>query len=159
MRNFNEYIDGLCREHKLIGHSDKECHFSDLTSDFGNKLKRLMHYPCVSLDTDGFVMESVEGVKYTCDQYNLYFLEHVRDTGDYVSVMQAFAQTRGIMTDFLRRMERDRRALVDPMTHFELAGTQGTRIEFKDAALYGWAVSVLVTTPFIDLLCNENFQS
>ena len=159
MTTFSQYIEALCREHALIRHTDGECHFSDLTSDFENKVKRLMHYPCVSLDTDGFVFTGGPGNKWMRDQYNLYFLEHIRDTGSYASVMEAFARTRGIMTDFLRRMERDRKACVQPMAAFELVGTEGTRIEFKDAALYGWAVSVLVPTTFNDVLCNENFNS
>ena len=62
------------------------------------------------------------------------------------------------MEDFLRRMERDRKSLVEPLTHFELAGSEGTRIEFREAALYGWAVTVLVATPFNDVLCNNNFK-
>ena len=156
---FNEYIDGLCREHAQIQHSDQECHFSDLTSDFQNKIKRQMHFPCVSIDTDGFVIEKVDGTTYIREEYNLYFLDHVRDTGNYAEVMSAFCLTREIMADFLRRMVRDKKACVQPLTHFDIAGTAGTRIEFKDAALYGWAVRVLVPNTFVDLLCNENFKS
>lgn len=158
MKQFNEYIDELCQEHRLIQHSDTECHFSDLTSDFENKLKRLIHYPCVSLDIDSFNIESIEGQKYVHMTYNLYFLNHVKDAGNYAELAYVFNQTYVIMTDFLRRMERDRKALVDPMTHFRLANTIGTRIEFREAALYGWAISVLVSIPFYDLLCNENFM-
>lgn len=158
MKQFNEYIDKLCREHRLIKHSDTECHYSDLTSDFENKLKRKMHFPCVSLDIEGFTIENVSGQKYVRMRYNLYFLNHVRDVGNYDEIVSVFNQTNVIMVDFMRRMERDRKALVDPLTHFELAETEGTRIEFREAALYGWAISVLVSTPFIDLLCNENFN-
>lgn len=158
MKQFSEYIDELCREHRLIRHSDEECHYSDLTSDFQNRMKRKMHFPCVSLDTDGFSIESVEGAKYVRERFNLYFLEHVRDAGDYAEIVSTFTRTLGIMNDFLRRFERDRKALRDPMTHFELAGAEGTRVEFREAALYGWAVSVLVSIPFIPLLCNENFN-
>lgn len=158
MKQFSEYIDDLCREHRLIKHSDSECHYSDLTSDFQNKMKRKMHFPCVSLDTDGFTIESVQGTKYVRERFNLYFLDHVRDAGDYAEIVDTFTRTLCIMNDFLRRFERDRKALRDPLTHFELAGTEGTRIEFREAALYGWAISVLVPTPFIDQLCNENFN-
>ena len=159
MTTFSQYIEGLCREHALIKHTDNECHFSDLTSDFENKLKRLMHFPCVSIDTDGFLFTGTPGNKWMRDKYNIYFLEHIRDAGNYMEVMAAFARTRNLMLDFLRRMERDRKACIQPMSAFELVGTEGTRIEFKDAALYGWAVSVLVLTPFNDVLCNENFNS
>ena len=155
---FNEYIDSLCREHRLIRHADEACHYSDMTSDFENKLKRKMNFPCVSLDTDGFVIEDVGGVKYKRERFNLYFLDHVRDAGNYDEIAGAFKRTGGIMEDFLRRMERDRKALVDPMTHFTIAGSEGTRIEFREAALYGWCISVLVPTPFIDILCNWNFK-
>lgn len=158
MRQFNEYIDNLCREHELIRHSNEACHFSDLTSDFENKLKRKMNFPCVSLDTDGFIIENVGGQKYKRERFNLYFLNHVRDAGSYDEIVKVFNTTNGIMDDFLRRMERDRKALVDPLTHFEIAGSEGTRIEFREAALYGWAVTVLVATPFNDVLCNHYFE-
>lgn len=159
MRQFSEYIDHLCREHRLVRHADEACHYSDMTSDFENKLKRKMNFPCVSLDTDGFTIENVEGSKYKREHFNLYFLDHVRDAGNYDEIMKVFNKTCVIMEDFLRRMERDKKALVDPLTHFEIAGSQGTRIEFREAALYGWCISVLVPTPFIDILCNENFKS
>ena len=158
MRKFNEYIDELCREHKLIRHADEACHYSDLTSDFENKLKRKMNFPCVSLDTDGFIMENVGGQKFKRERFNLYFLDHVRDAGNYDEIVKAFNKTVVIMEDFLRRMERDKKACVEPLTHFELAGSEGTRIEFREAALYGWAVTVLVATPFNDVLCNNNFK-
>ncbi len=158
MRKFNEYIDELCREHKLIRHSDEACHYSDLTSDFENKLKRVMNYPCVSLDTDGFIMENVGGQKFKRERFNLYFLDHVRDAGNYDEIVKAFNKTGGIMNDFMRRMLRDSKACVEPLAHFELAGSEGVRIEFREAALYGWAVTVLVPTPFNDVLCNNNFK-
>ena len=158
MKSFSEYIDELCREHELIKHADEACHFSDLTSDFQNRLKRKMNFPCVSLDTDGFSMESIGGVKYKRERFNLYFLDHVRDAGDYAEIVEVFTRTQCIMEDFLRRMERDRKALQNPLTYFELAGTEGVRIEFREAALYGWAISVLVPTPFTDVLCNTNFN-
>lgn len=158
MKHFNEYIDELCREHRFIRHSDESCHFSDLTSDFENKLKRTMNYPCVSLDTNGFVIDSVDGVKYKQERFNLYFLDHVRDVGNYYEIVTVFNRTRCILEDFLRRFERDRKALVEPLTHFDVAGSDATRIEFREAALFGWAVTVLVTTPFIDVLCNHNFD-
>ena len=158
MRQFSEYIDNLCREHKLIRHTDEACHFSDLTSDFENKLKRKMHFPCVSLDTDGFSIENAGGQKYKRERFNLYFLDHVRDAGNYEEIVRVFNRTCGIMEDFLRRMQRDKKALVDPLTHFEITGSEGTRIEFHEAALYGWAVTVLVATPFNDVLCNQNFK-
>lgn len=158
MRKFNEYIDELCREHKLIRHADEACHYSDLTSDFENKLKRVMNYPCVSLDTDGFIMENVGGQKFKRERFNLYFLDHVRDAGNYKEIVKAFNKTGGIMDDFMRRMLRDCKACVEPLAHFELAGSEGVRIEFREAALYGWAVTVLVTTPFNDVLCNNNFK-
>lgn len=159
MTKFSEYIDALCREHAMVRHSDEECHFSDLSSDFANKLKRIMHFPCVSIDTDGFIVTGTPSNMGIRNAFNIYFLEHVRDTGNHAEVMAVFSRTRVIMFDFLRRMQRDRRNGVAAVAHFELAGTEGTRIEFKDAALYGWALSVLVTAPFNDLLCNDNLNS
>ena len=125
MTTFSQYIEGLCREHALIKHTDNECHFSDLTSDFENKLKRLMHFPCVSIDTDGFLFTGTPGNKWMRDKYNIYFLEHIRDAGNYMEVMAAFARTRNLMLDFLRRMERDRKACIQPMS---LPSTDGRSV-------------------------------
>ena len=158
MRQFSEYIDELCREHALIKHTDEECHFSDLTSDFENRLKRKMNFPCVSLDTDGFTIKGEPGSRKINDFFNLYFLDHVKDTGNYTELATVFARTRTIMLDFLRRMVRDYRDIIDPMESFDIVGAEATRVEFKDAGLYGWVVSVLVPTAFNHQRCNDNFK-
>ena len=51
---FPEYLEELAREHSMVKHKDDECHFSDMTVEYDNKLVRKMHYPMVAVDLDSF---------------------------------------------------------------------------------------------------------
>lgn len=159
MMEFPEYIDALCREHKLVGHSDEECHFSNLVSDFDNKLQRIMHYPCVGIDTEGFSVEGSFDNELQHDTYNLYFLTHVRDHGSLEDKLKAFKLTYTIMLDFIGRFKRDAERGISPMERFAMLGSEATRIEFTDNALYGWVLSIPHIKRIFTLNCNENFKS
>lgn len=159
MMEFSEYIDSLCREHKLVQHSDKECHFSNLISDFDNKLQRVMHYPCVGIDTEGFSIEGSFDNELQADVFNIYFLTHVRDHGSLAEKMSAFKLTYQILIDFVGRFKRDSEHGVEPMTRFSMLGSEATRIEFTDNALYGWVLSITVNSRIFALNCNGNFNS
>ena len=39
---FPEYLEELAREHTMVKHKDDECHFSDMTVEYDNKLVRKM---------------------------------------------------------------------------------------------------------------------
>ena len=58
---FSEYIEDLCRRHRLVKHSDDEVHFSDLADDAQNKYAHSMNYPCVVLDEGDFDIRGAEG--------------------------------------------------------------------------------------------------
>lgn len=156
---FVEYIENLCKEHALVKHSSTECHFSNLASDFDSKLQRIMHYPCVGIDTDGFEVINESGTNKLSEIYNLYFLSHVRDHGSLAEKLSAFSTNRTILNDFLARFVRDRQAGNAVMADFLPAGAEATRIEFSDAALYGWAISVRIPVTLNYLNCNNNFNS
>ncbi|MBR2155044.1 MAG: hypothetical protein IJ901_10595 [Bacteroidaceae bacterium] len=154
---FSEYIEGLCRMHKDIGHSEKECHYSDLNEDAQNAYSHLrMHYPCVVLDEGDAEFGGSESQTYQTDSYLLLFLDHVRDTGDAAEVRSAFRRMKGIALDFLKRMRRDRRRL-PLLNRFEVVGVELYRVYLQDAGLYGYAMQVQVTGLFVDLDCNETF--
>ena len=59
---FPQYLETLAAEHKLIRHTDVECHFSDMTTDYASKLVRKMHYPMVAVDTEGFSLSGSSGL-------------------------------------------------------------------------------------------------
>lgn len=157
--DFPEYIESLCREHKLVKHSDDECHFSNLVSDFDNKLQRLMHYPCVGIDTDGFSVAGASDNEMAVHEYNLYFLTHVRDHGSLSEKMKAFSTTYAILEDFIGRFKRDAERGVSPMERFSMEGGGASRIEFTDNALYGWVLSINLPKRIFALNCNSNFNS
>lgn len=157
--SFEKYVEDLCREHKMVAHSEAECHFSNLISDFDNKLQRIMHYPSVGIDTEGFTINGGPGFELRQDNYNLYFLDHVRDHGDLNEKLHAFAITALIMHDFIARFKRDRVKGIEPMERFSMDGATATRIEFADNALYGWVISFPLAQPINSLNCNNNFNS
>lgn len=158
MKRFSDYIEALCREHKMVAHKDCECHFSCLVSDFDSKLQRVMHYPCVGLDLDGFRLEGTPGNLLQVPVFNLYFLVHVKDHGNLQEKLRAFSTTQIIMQDFLARMQRDRENVVSPVERFSLLGSEAFRIEFTDAALYGWMISIENPVSFNTANCNHNFE-
>lgn len=154
---FSEYIEGLCRLHKDIGHRDDECHYSDLNEDAQNAYSHLrMHYPCVVLDEGGAEFVGSESQTYQADSYLLLFLDHVMDTGDAVEVRRVFRHMKVLALDFLKRMRRDRRRL-PLLNRFEVVGVELSRVYLQDAGLYGYAMEVQVTGLFVDLDCNETF--
>lgn len=154
---FPGYIDKLCREHKWIRHSDNECHFSNLISDFDNKLQRIMNYPCVGIDTDGFYVDGPNELE--THQYNMYFLQHVKDHGDINEKLHAFGLTYQILEDFIARFKRDKMAGLHPVQFFDGNGMEAARIEFADNALYGWVLSIKLPQRISYLNCNNNFLS
>ena len=157
MDRFARYIEELCREHKLVKHSDEECHFSSLVSDFDNKLQRKMCYPCVAIDTDGFRIGGSAGNVMQTPQFNMYFLQHVRDHGDLQEKLNAFDSTLTILNDFVARMMRDKMKGREPVARFSMIGAEAYRIEFTDAALYGWGIALELPISFNTLNCNNNF--
>lgn len=154
MDKFSEYIEDLCRKHTAVRHSECECHFSNLLSDFDNKLKRVMHYPCVGIDTEGFRIDGSSGNFLLENAINVYFLDHVSDHGSLSLKMEAFYKTRRIMMDFMRQFMRDKKAGIAPMDRFTPIGNEGTRIEFTDNALYGWVLAINVPEVIYDLDCS-----
>lgn len=108
MSDFSNYMEELAREHKLVGHSEEECHFSDMASDLAQKLRRKMCYPCVAVDCEGFSVAGTSGNMMLREVYDIYVLAHVRDTGDQAEVRETLAHSREILKDILRRMVRDK---------------------------------------------------
>lgn len=154
---FTEYLESLAEEHTLIHHSKDECHFSDMTTDYPAKLVRKMNYPLVAVDTEGFSISGGSGQYLIGDQFNIYFLTHVRDTGSYSEIRKAFDLTRQIMIDFIARFSRDKKKMVKAVARIDLAQAEGFPVFFKDMALYGWSLSVLCPQPLNDKLCTNNF--
>lgn len=154
---FPDYLEELAREHSLVKHSDEECHFSNMTTDHPNKLVRLMHYPMIAVDVDSFSLSGDSGMYLYNDQFNVYFLSHVRDTASVTEIRQVLNLTRQIMTDFIARFSRDKRRQVDAVVRIDLSQADGFPIYFKDIALYGWCLSVLCPETINDHLCNNHF--
>lgn len=152
MVSINEYFETLAEKH--LGHTPEECHFSN-AAVFSAKVTRIMKYPCMGVDVDGWTVSGQNGNEFITVLYNMYFLSHVRDTHSLVELEKAFNE------NFLTAMRvlHDMRELAsknDPWTparYFEFNGSEGARIEFQDAALYGYAVSVVFKIPFDYAFC------
>lgn len=158
MTPFEQYIEQLATLHPAIGHSDEECHFSFTADDSQSRMASRMHYPCVVVDTGDFAFGGQPGNVFLSDEVTLFFLQHVRDTGDIQEVRQAFADMRGVLLDFVRRFSRDKRALRHKfLARFTVEGAEGHRVYMQDAGLYGWALLFSSDASFTDLDCNHIF--
>lgn len=158
MSDFSNYMEELAREHKLVGHSEEECHFSDMASDLAQKLRRKMCYPCVAVDCEGFSVAGTSGNMMLREVYDIYVLAHVRDTGDQAEVRETLVHSREILKDILRRMVRDKARGESPVAFFEAADTEGFPVFFREMALYGWGLSVIVPEMLNTHLCNDHFE-
>lgn len=158
MSDFLNYMESLAAEHKLVGHSGTECHFSDMASDLSQKLRRKMCYPCVAIDCEGFAVKGGPGCRMLCNVYDIYVLEHVRDTGDQDGLRQTMGRTRVILHDILRRMMRDKERGMRPVAFFEVSDAEGFPVTFKEMALYGWGLSVIVPEALNSHICNDHFE-
>lgn len=153
----SDYIEQLCRTHKDIMHQDDEMHFTDLADEEQNGYAHKMHYPCVVLDDGDFDMREPDKQLQLVDKSSLMFLTHVRDTGDANEIRAAFALTKQLCKDFMRRMLRDRKNGVPVMRRLNLDGATGERIFMKDVALYGYVLEFENPEIFVDLDCNNAF--
>ncbi len=158
MSAFSDYMEELAREHKKVGHSEEECHFSDMASDLAQKLRRKMCYPCVAVDCEGFAVSGAPGNLMLRNVYDIYVLEHVRDTGDQDELRQTMGRTCVILNDILRRMMRDKERGARPVAFFEVSDAEGFPVVFKEMALYGWGLSVIVPETLNAHLCNDHFE-
>ena len=158
MSVFSAYMESLAAEHRLVGHGGAECHFSDMASDLAQKMRRRMCYPCVALDCEGFSVAGRPGAMAVRYLYDVYVLDHVRDTGDQDEVRATMDATRGILLDILRRMMRDKAAGMPPVASLDVSEAEGFPVFFKEMALYGWGMSVIVPETLNPNLCNQNLN-
>ncbi|MBQ8223990.1 MAG: hypothetical protein IJZ86_01305 [Bacteroides sp.] len=160
MSTFEEYIEELSRRHPAIRHEvDDKCHFSSLSDDSQTKFARSMHYPCVVLDSGDFTFNGVAGNVLLNSEYSILFLQHVRDTGSNNEVRKAFEEMKRVLLDFVRKFSRDRRKLKYRfLNRFTLPGSEGHRIYYKDAGLYGYILFLNTDEFFVDVDCDHIFN-
>lgn len=163
---FEEYIERLAIRHKLVRHRPEdenggngECHFSALVEEGQNSYAHRMHYPCVVVDGGDFDVTGDSAQPLVSDDYSLLFLIHVTDPGNRNEVLQAFALTRTILMDFLKKMLRDKQTQSYPfLNRFTVVGCAGHRVFFQDASLYGWVLHLNFDTAFNAIDCNNAFD-
>lgn len=148
MKDINKYFESLAVKH--LGHSELDCHFSD-ASVFANRVPRVMNYPCMGIDVEGFGISGQNGNEQITVQYIMYILSHVRDTSNFVELQKVFNSTYHTALSILKDIRKDDTA---PACYFDFLGTEGTRIEFKDAALYGYALAMTIHLPFDFVTCK-----
>ena len=151
MKNINKFFESLAEKH--LGHSELDCHFSD-ASVFSSRVPRLMHYPCMGIDVVGFGIVGQIGNEFISVHYILLILEHVRDTGSFDELQKVFSETYNISLKIIREIKDASSDFSSPARFFDFNNTEGTRIEFKDAALYGYAIGMNFKLPFDYVTCN-----
>ena len=155
---FEQYIELLATTHQGVRHSDEECHFSALADDGQNSHAHKMHYPCIVVDGGDFDVQGDVAQPLIADDYSLLFLTHVKDPGNSSEVLQAFASTREILMDFLKKMLRDKAARrYTFLNRFSPAGCSGHRIYLQGPSLYGWVLMMSFSESLNSLDCNNAF--
>lgn len=147
MKSISTYFEELAA--LFLNHSENDCHFSDATV-FSARVPRVMHFPCMGIDVDGFVVSGQPGNEKVVMQYNVYIVDHVRDTGSFDQLQQVFGSSYTTVMKILKHMKADNS---QPACYFDFSSVEGSRIEFKDAALYGYAVTMTFQLPFDLMAC------
>ena len=158
---FEEYIEELSRQHPAIKHEENgECHFSALADDTQSRLARTMKFPCVTVDTGDFDFSGQIGNVSISTASSIMFLNHVRDTGSSKEVLAAFKSMKSICLDFIKKMCRDKKKpeFRQVLARFTLIGSEGHRVYFKDAGLYGYVLFINTDEPFSDADCEHVFN-
>lgn len=160
MNTFEEYIEELARLHPLIQHDvNEKCHFSSMADESQSRMASTMYYPCVIVDTGDFSIDGQAGNVLLSDEMTIFFLQHVKDTGNSKEVQAAFRSMKSVLFDFARKFSRDKRAVKYPfLNRFTLLGGEGHRVYMKDAGLYGWALFFNADTQFHDQDCEHIFD-
>lgn len=157
--DFIDYIEQLAALHPDIRHdATNEIHFSALADDASVLHARRMHYPCVVLDCGDLSFDGSDTNILMSEECSLMVLDHVRDAAKASDVREAFAHTRTLLLDLLRRISRDRRT-----GHFRflnrltLVGSEARRVYMAESGLYGYVVFFSRRDLFHDAVCNPIF--
>lgn len=159
MKTFDEYLEDLCRQHPAIQHKgDEDCHFASSHDDSASKFASLMHYPCVIHDSGDFVFHSAGGTTVVTFENLVLFLDHVSDSGNNKEIQDVLKRTKKILMDFMKKFSRDKKKLAYTfLNRFSAHESEGHRITFKDAGLWGWALFIATDENFIDQDCDKVF--
>lgn len=157
---FEEYIENLARLHPLIQHElGGKCHYSGMADDSQSRMAAAMYYPCIVLDSGDFSFNGNTGNVLLSDEWTLFFLEHIKDTGNAKEIQTAFKTMKGVLLDFARKFSRDKRTLRHKfLNRITIVGSEAHRICMKDAGLYGWVLFFNADTEFHDLDCEHIFD-
>ena len=119
-----------------------------------------MKYPCVTVDTGDFDFSGQVGNVSMSTASSIMFLNHVRDTGSSKEVLAAFKNMKSICLDFVKKMCRDKKKpeFRKVLARFTLVGSEGRRVYFKDAGLYGYVLFINTDEPFSDADCEHVFN-
>lgn len=155
---FADYIENLARTHKMVHHSDDDPHYTDLADDAQNLIAHNMGFPCIVLDDGDFDVVGTEGQPELANSATIMVLDHVADVADAAEVREAFAATKKITVDMLKRFVRDKRSGMRLLAKFSIVGSGGARIFLKDAAMYGYAITFIRNEGFNDLDCDNSWM-
>lgn len=157
--DFVDYIEQLASLHPDIRHdATNEIHFSALADDASVLHARRMHYPCVVLDCGDISFEGSDTQILMAEECSLMVLDHVRDAAKAADVREAFANTRRILIELLRRISRDRRTgQFRFLNRVSIVGSEARRVYMAESNLYGYVVFFNRRELFSDELCQPLF--
>lgn len=153
---FRDLIKFLAENHPSVMHTDDKQHFACSLDAAENAYARNMCYPCVALDLGDMRIDSAPMVDRSI---TLMFMHHVTDTGSESEKENAFSLTGDIAIDFLAQLDSiaERHQEQNFLARFDVNGTDLIRVEFDEAALYGWMVRFSHTFSLNTIICEHHF--
>lgn len=156
---FRKFIELLAKQHQLIKHSKKQCHFSCTVDGAQNKYAATMHYPCVVLDIGDIEIRGTASQSFVETEYYIFFLDHVKDTGSEKEIVEKLDNMRQVALDFLAKMVRCKKDFTQYpwLSRIDVVGTQLQQIVMESPALYGYCAIMKNSQAFRDIDCENVF--
>lgn len=147
-----DYFAELAWRHKDLGHTKSNEHFCDIGDESQVHADVILQYPCVLYGED----DGEEFIGYTGSLRRPYsiamlFLDHVIDTSNFDVLQDVYDHMNTIAEDFIRKMWEDHSDIINDTS------IRISKVENKDAALYGVMITFAAEMPFCMKIENSPF--
>lgn len=155
---FDNYIEGLCRKHTSIRHTDAKKHFVKLATDeILQGGKAIVFYPVVTLEK---LTNSYTGLADSFRKnrhVEMMFLDHITDSGNFKQIEAVWTNMEFVAEDFLKKIREDRR--VYPFfKSLKIDNAELDYVENIQAHLWGVLLSFDIDLPFDNCIPQGRFE-
>ena len=139
LQELSDYIEGLCRRHQDVLHSDEACHYVNFNDDKKQtSLAEEMRYPGVMFETSGYRFSGSGSDLVKLHNCRLEVWGHVEDSADYAAVESTLSHCNEILCDIFAMMIEDKRQRrLSILNYISFDGVEVQDIQNQSNALYG----------------------